>query len=137
MNQTYDHPHNDKIEGSYAIIWVPISFYEAWIDTEQKWFDFISNSMPCYLVRQPWSLNSAVVNFMKQEWNYGGEAIMVVLDSEGMITNLNALDMVFIWGSKAYPFSLSRENELWDGEKWKMQLITNEIHPILTQWVTY
>ncbi|KAK8363336.1 hypothetical protein V6Z11_A03G157800 [Gossypium hirsutum] len=122
-------------EQFYAIIWVPISFYEAWIDTEQKWFDFISNSMPCYLVRQPWSLNSAVVNFMKQEWNYGGEAIMVVLDSEGMITNSNALDMVFIWGSKAYPFSLSRENELWDGEKWKMQLITNEIHPILTQWV--
>ncbi|TYJ43366.1 hypothetical protein E1A91_A03G147700v1 [Gossypium mustelinum] len=110
VNQTYDHPHNDKTEGSYAIIWVPISFYEAWIDTEQKWFDFISNSMPC-------------------------EAIMVVLDSEGMITNFNALDMVFIWGSKAYHFSLSRENELWDGEKWKMQLITNEIHPILTQWV--
>ncbi|MBA0828670.1 hypothetical protein Goarm_013317 [Gossypium armourianum] len=135
VNQTYDHPHNDKIEGSYAIIWVPISFYEAWTDAEQKLFDFISNSMPCYLVRQPWSLNSAVVNFMKQEWNYGGEAIMVVLDSEGMITNLNALDMVFIWGSKAYPFSLSRENELWDGEQWKMQLITNEIHPILTQWV--
>ncbi|XWS34693.1 hypothetical protein CRYUN_Cryun21dG0059600 [Craigia yunnanensis] len=75
------------------------------------------------------------MNFMKQERKYGDESIMVVLDSEGTITNLNALDMVFIWGSEAYPFSLSRENELWDGEHWTMQLMTNEIHPILTQWV--
>ncbi|XWS69116.1 hypothetical protein CRYUN_Cryun04dG0151700 [Craigia yunnanensis] len=135
VHQTYDHPHRKKVEGSYAIIWVPISFSETWTDTEEKWFNFLSNSMPCYSVRQPWSLYPAVINFMKQEWNYGGEAIMVVLDSEKTITNLNALDMVFIWGSEAYPFSLSRENELWDGEQWTMQLITNEIHPILTQWV--
>ncbi|KAK6242187.1 hypothetical protein SCA6_007576 [Theobroma cacao] len=134
VHQTYDHPHK-KVEGSYEMIWVPISCSETWTDTEEKWFNFLSNSIPCYSVRQPWSLNSAVINFMKQEWNYGDEAIMVVLDSEGMTTNLDALDMVFIWGSEAYPFSLSRENELWKGEHWTMQLITNEIHPILTQWV--
>ncbi|XWS22716.1 hypothetical protein CRYUN_Cryun29cG0060200 [Craigia yunnanensis] len=116
VHQTYDHPHRKKVEGSYAIIWVPISVSETWTDGEEKWFNFLSNSMPCYAVRQPWSLNSAVINFMKQEWKYGDEAIMVVLDSEGTITNLNALDMVFIWGSESYPFSLSRENELWDGE---------------------
>ncbi|XVF02599.1 hypothetical protein REPUB_Repub04eG0188500 [Reevesia pubescens] len=136
VHQTYDHPYREKVEGTYAILWVPISFSETWTDgVEEKWFNFLSNSIPCYSVRQPWSLNSAVINFMKQEWNYGGEAIMVVLDSEGTVTNMNALDMVFIWGSEAYPFSLSRENELWDGEHWTMQLMTNQIHPILTQWV--
>ncbi|XP_022734843.1 protein SIEVE ELEMENT OCCLUSION C [Durio zibethinus] len=135
VHQTYDHPHRKKVEGSYAIIWVPISVSDTWTDAEEKWFNFLSNSIPFYSVRQPWSLNSAVINFMKQEWKYGDEAIMVVLDSEGTITNLNALDMVFIWGSEAYPFSLSRENELWDGQHWTMQLMTNEIHPILTQWV--
>ncbi|GMJ13242.1 hypothetical protein like AT1G67790 [Hibiscus trionum] len=135
VNQTYDHPHREKVEGSYAIIWVPISFSEVWTAAEEKRFNFLSNSMPFYSVRQPWSLNSSVINFMKQEWSYRGEAIMVVLDPEGTITSSNALDMIFIWGSRAYPFSLSRENELWDGEQWTMQLITNGIHPILTQLV--
>ncbi|KAK8627460.1 hypothetical protein V6N13_135071 [Hibiscus sabdariffa] len=135
VNQTYEHPQREKVEGSYAIIWVPISFSKVWTDAEEKWFNFLSNTMPFYSVRRPWSLNSAVINFMKQEWNYRGEAIMVVLDSEGTITSTNALDMVFIWGPRVYPFSLSRENELWDGEQWTMQLITNEIHPILTQLV--
>ncbi|KAE8688343.1 putative Sieve element occlusion e [Hibiscus syriacus] len=134
VNQTYDHPHREKVEGSYAIIWVPISSSEVWTNAEEKRFNFLSNSVPFYLVRKPWSLNSAVINFMKQEWNYRGEAIMVVLDSKGTITSSNALDMVFVWGPRAYPFSLSRENELW-GQQWTMQFITNEIHPILTQWI--
>lgn len=126
------------VEGSYTIIWIPISVSEKWTDAEEKWFKFLSDSIPFYSVRQPWSLNSAVINFMRQEWKYEGEATMVVLDSAGTVTNLSALDMVFIWGSsEAYPFSISRENELWDGEHWTMQLMTNEIHPILTQWVRY
>ncbi|KAE8705503.1 putative Sieve element occlusion e [Hibiscus syriacus] len=135
VNQTYDHPHREKVEGSYAIIWVPISSSEVWTNADERWFNFLSNSVPFYSVRKPWSLNSTVINFMKQEWNYRGEAIMVVLDSEGTITSSNALDMVFIWGPRAYPFSLSRENELWDGQQWTIQFITNEILPILTQRV--
>ncbi|XVE85193.1 hypothetical protein DITRI_Ditri17bG0072200 [Diplodiscus trichospermus] len=135
VHQTYDHPQRKKVEANYAIIWVPISVSETWTEAEKKLFNFLSNSMPFYSVRKPWSLNSVVINFMKQEWKYGDETIMVVLDSEGTITNLNALDMVFIWGPEAYPFSVSRENKLWDGQHWTMQLLTNEIHPILTQWV--
>ncbi|OMO81589.1 hypothetical protein COLO4_23504 [Corchorus olitorius] len=134
LHQTHDHPN--KAEGSYAIIWVPISLSEKWTDDEKHWFNVLSSSMPFYSVRQPWSPNSAVIeNLMKQVWHNEDEAIMVVLNLEGAVTNLNALDMVFIWGPEAYPYSVTREFELWNGEQWTLQLMTKDIHPILTQWV--
>lgn len=60
---------------------------------------------------------------------------MVALDPKGMVTNYNAIDMVYIWGAKAYPFSASREIELWEEEKWTMQFLVDEIDTLLTTWV--
>ncbi|KAL3511364.1 hypothetical protein ACH5RR_030765 [Cinchona calisaya] len=79
VQQTYDHPHQEKIGQ-----------------------------------RQPWLLISVVVNFIKQEWNFKEEPMMVVLDTNGMITNSNAMDMIWIWGAKPFPFSTLREKELWE-----------------------
>ncbi|GLU03177.1 hypothetical protein SLE2022_203920 [Rubroshorea leprosula] len=135
VHQIHDHPHRKKLEGIYAIVWIPISYSGSWTGSEEESFNFLSNSLPWYSVRKPWSLNSAVVNFFKKEWKCEEKTTMVVLDSQGMITNLNAIDMVLIWGPKAYPFSISRQKELWEEEKWTMQLLIDEIDPFLAQWV--
>jgi len=47
---------------------------------------------------RPWMLYSAVVNYIKQEWNYKNVPLIVVLDSQGMVRKSNAMDMVFIFG---------------------------------------
>lgn len=60
---------------------------------------------------------------------------MVVLDSRGMVTNSNAIDMVMSWGARAYPFSASREEELWEEENWTMRLLIDSIDPQLANWV--
>lgn len=60
---------------------------------------------------------------------------MVVFDSRGMVTNTNAIDMVMIWGVSAYPFSVSREEELWTVENWKLKLMIDEIDLLLAHWV--
>lgn len=60
---------------------------------------------------------------------------MVVMDADGAITNLNAIDMLRIWGVKAYPFSSSREEELWETENWGLHLIVDGIDQLLTYWV--
>lgn len=60
---------------------------------------------------------------------------MVVLDTNGMVTNSNAMDVIWIWGAKAFPFSLLREKELWEVENWTLQHIINGIDPLLTKWV--
>ena len=61
--------------------------------------------------------------------------LIVVLDSQGMVRKSNAMDMVFIWGARAYPFSTSKEKELRDEENWTLKLLLDEIDPLLTTWV--
>lgn len=136
IQQTYDHPQHKVFQESYKLVWVPIPASNLWTDAEMTSFRFLSHTLPWYSIRQPRFLNSVVVKFIKQVWNYkDDEPVMVVLDPQGNVSNLNAMDMVYIWGAKAYPFSDSREKELWQEEKWRLQLLVGEIDPLLTNWV--
>lgn len=136
VQQTYDHPLHNKYKESYDIVWVPVPCSETWTDAEFSSFNFFSNSLPWYSIRKPWLLSSAVMNCMKQAWNYTGEPLLVVLDSKGMVTNVNAIDMAMIWGARAYPFSASREQELWEEEEnWTLRLLIDDIDPLLAYWV--
>lgn len=60
---------------------------------------------------------------------------MVVLDEDGLVSNTNAIDIMWIWGTKAFPFSTSREKELWKEARWGVGLILNGITPLLSEWV--
>ncbi|KAM6562374.1 hypothetical protein CsatB_022372 [Cannabis sativa] len=135
VQQTCDNPYNEILEESYEVVWIPIPDSNSWTDAEKRSFRVLSQSIPWCSIKQPWSLNSGVVTFIKQEWNYRDDPIMVVLDSQGNLSNLNALDLIFIWGVKAYPFSNSREKELWEEQSWNLQLLVDEIDPLLTNWV--
>ncbi|XP_021746786.1 protein SIEVE ELEMENT OCCLUSION C-like [Chenopodium quinoa] len=133
--QTYDHLLHDKQDRSYDILWIPISTSENWSNNEVTIFNVISNSLPWYSIRQPWLLSSATIYYAKEEWKFDERPIMVALDPTGMITNFDAADMVWIWGAKAYPFSASREKELWSTEKWNLRLLLDSIDPLFTMWV--
>ncbi|BBG94003.1 hypothetical protein Prudu_002179 [Prunus dulcis] len=135
VQQTHNHPHKKNAEDSYRIVWVPIPVSNQWTDAEETIFEYLSNSLPWFSIRQPWLLNSAVVKFIKEAWNYKNEPVMVVLDSQGTVTNSNAIDLLFIWGPKAYPFSASREEELWQEQNWTLQFMMDEIDLLLTKWV--
>ncbi|KAM7250943.1 hypothetical protein ACFE04_022826 [Oxalis oulophora] len=119
----------------FEIVWVPISVHETWTDSEERSFDFLSNSLPWYTIRQPWQLSSAVINYIKQDWKYKQEPLMVVLNSQGNVTHPNALNMMCVWGSRAYPFTMSREKQLWEEENWSLNLIIDGIDPLLSKWV--
>ncbi|KAK1575813.1 hypothetical protein Q3G72_008541 [Acer saccharum] len=134
IHQTYDHPDNKKLEGSYEIVWIPISFSDTWTDDEEISFEFLSSSLPWYSVRKPKLLDSAVIQFIKEDLNFKDNPILVVLDSQGMVTHLNALDMVVVWGARAYPFSVLKEIELWEEEKWTLKLMIEEINPLFTKY---
>lgn len=136
IQQTCNHPHNKSVEGSYVIIWIPISLSERWTDAEQRSFIFFHNNVPWYTISKPWSLNKGVQTFIRQAWNFEGEPLMVVLDSQGKVSNSNAVDMVLIWGgAQAFPFSSSREAELWEEETWSLHLLIDQIDHFLTRMV--
>ncbi|KAJ0094960.1 hypothetical protein Patl1_15995 [Pistacia atlantica] len=114
VHQTYDHPHSKNLEGSYEIVWVPISFSDTWTNAEKESFDLLSNYLPWFSVWQPQSLDSAVVKFIKQEWKFKDEPIMVVLE---------------------FKRDVSKEIQLWEKENWTLQLMIDEIDPQLAKWV--
>ncbi|KAF5955393.1 hypothetical protein HYC85_008249 [Camellia sinensis] len=43
--------------------------------------------------------------------------------------------MALIGGAMAFPFSTSRENELWEEETWNLQLLLDGIDPLVAKWV--
>ncbi|XP_056685945.1 protein SIEVE ELEMENT OCCLUSION C isoform X2 [Spinacia oleracea] len=129
VHQTYDHPLHGKVDRSYDILWIPISTSGKWSNNEVTIFNLLSNSLPWYSIRQPWSLSSTTINYAKKEWEFDENPSMVVLDPTGTVTNINADDMIWIWGAKAYPFSASREKEMWRTEKWNMRLLLDTIDP--------
>lgn len=135
VQQTFDHPLHNNLKQSYDILWVPISTSNKWSNNDITIFNFLSNSLPWYSIRQPWSLSSTTINYAKEMWQYHEQPIMVVLDPTGMVLNINAIDMVWIWGMKAYPFSFSREEELWRNERWNLRILLDSIDPLSTMWV--
>ncbi|KAG5521987.1 hypothetical protein RHGRI_034267 [Rhododendron griersonianum] len=135
VQQMHDHPQRLTLEGRYEVLWIPIPTFDTWTYTEEQIYEFLSKSLPWYTIRQPRSLHPIVVKFIQQEWNFKQDPIMVVLDSQGKITNSNAFDMAMVWGAMAYPFSISRENELWGEETWNFQLLLDRIDPLVAKWV--
>ncbi|VVA90981.1 unnamed protein product [Arabis nemorensis] len=136
LQQLYDHPSNTTTEQNYEILWIPIPSSQKWTDEEKGNFNFFSNSLPWISVRRPWLMSSTVLNFLRTEWPYrDGETMVVVMDPKGRVMNMNAMDMVLIWGIRAYPFSVSREDELWEEDGWSMQLLLEGIHPAFETWV--
>ncbi|GFP88319.1 hypothetical protein PHJA_000975600 [Phtheirospermum japonicum] len=135
LQQTCYHPNHTDTEEHYAIIWVPIQSSREWTHADKATFELVSNSLPWFSIRTPWSLNSTIINYIKHEWDFGNDPIMVVLDENSVVTNSDAMDMVWIWGPTAFPFSASRENELWGEANWDLHLIINGISALSSHWV--
>jgi len=135
VQQTCDHPLNERLKESYKIVWIPLPSSDSWTEAEESSFNFLSDSLPWHAVRKPRLLSPAVIKYIRERWNYKDEPIMVALDSRGKVTNYNALDMINIWGAKAYPFSASKEEDLWQDQNLTMQLLLDEINPLLAYWV--
>ncbi|KAK4256637.1 hypothetical protein QN277_006338 [Acacia crassicarpa] len=135
VQQTSDHPLNDELKDSYKIIWVPLPSSDGWIEAEETSFNILSEFLPWYAIRKPRLLSSAAVKYIKEELNYKEEPQMLVLDSNGRVINSNAIDMIKIWGPRAYPFSASKEAELWEDENLTMKLLIDDINLLLAYWV--
>ncbi|KAK9117380.1 hypothetical protein Sjap_016327 [Stephania japonica] len=130
IQQTSSGPQRVENERGHEIVWVPISS-SSWTDVEIETFTHFSNNLPWYSLRKPWLLSKAALNYIKQMWEFIDEPLMVVLDTSGTVTSINAMDMIYIWGVLAYPFSTLKEEQLWQETSWSLQLVISEIDPSL------
>nr|POF20174.1 protein sieve element occlusion b [Quercus suber] len=105
---------HEKMKSKYKIMWIPI--VEPWTSVTKQEFDIQRQNMPWYVVQQFSSISG--INYVKEQWQFKNEPIIVVLNPQGKVENRNALHMIMAWGEWAIPFTRSKEDELRKRDDW-------------------
>ncbi|KAJ6903857.1 hypothetical protein NC651_021125 [Populus alba x Populus x berolinensis] len=125
-----------RAENQYEIVWLPVMDRSTpWNETKKKQYEDFQSSMPWYSVYHPSLLDVAVIRYIKEVWHFNEKPLLVVLDPQGKVVNPNAIHMMWIWGSLAFPFTSLREEGLWKEETWKIDLLADNIDPTLSSWI--
>nr|CAD1824466.1 unnamed protein product [Ananas comosus var. bracteatus] len=130
--QIYNDIHHGRLERHYEIIWLPITDkHDPWDESKDATFHRLVSVMPWYSAHHPSSVDPVVAKYVREMWHFEKKPLLVVLDPQGRVVCPNALHMIWIWGSLAYPFTSNREEALWKEETWRLEFLIDEIDPIL------
>ena len=138
LEQIYNESRQNgtRLENLYEVVWVPIVDPTLqWSDPMQKKFETLKSTMPWYTVHHPSLIDRAVVRFVRERWHFRNNPILVVLDPQGRVVSPNAIHMMWIWGSNAFPFTSLREEALWKGETWRLELLVDGVDLTILDWV--
>ncbi|KAE8665022.1 myosin heavy chain kinase B-like [Hibiscus syriacus] len=123
------------IESQYEVIWIPIvNRSTPFDDTKMTQFESVQATMQWHSVVHPSMIQPVVIRYIKEVWGFSKKPLLVVLDPQGKVVNHNAMHMMFIWGSAAYPFTKLREEALWKGETWRIELLADSIDTNINNW---
>ncbi|XP_030531296.1 protein SIEVE ELEMENT OCCLUSION B-like [Rhodamnia argentea] len=130
-----------RAEYQFEIVWLPIVDIDpksaAWDMTHQQKFEELQSIMPWHTVHHPSILDPAVIKYIREVWRFSKRFIIVALDPQGKLASPNALHMIRIWGSVAYPFTKEREEALWKDESWRLELIIDGLDDgTIMEWTT-
>jgi len=127
--------HEARLDSQYEVVWVPIVDRSVQSDAMKEKFESMQSSMPWFTVYHPSLIEKEVIRFIKEVWHFRNKPILVVLDPQGKVVCPNALHMMWIWGSSAFPFTSLREEYLWRDETWRLELLVDGIDPVILNWV--
>ncbi|KAI6700779.1 hypothetical protein NL676_015103 [Syzygium grande] len=120
----------------YELVWIPVVDRSVqWTDPMQKHFEGLKSTMPWYTVNHPSLIHKAVILLIKEKWHFRNKPILVVLDPQGRVVCPNAIHMMWIWGSNAFPFTTLREEALWKEETWRLELLVDGIDQTILNWI--
>ncbi|XP_022751869.1 protein SIEVE ELEMENT OCCLUSION B-like [Durio zibethinus] len=129
--------HATRLESQYEVVWIPVvdrSVVPLTDETRTK-FETLRSTMPWYSVEDPLLIEKPVIRFLKEVWHFRTKPILVVLDPLGKVVSPNAIHMMWIWGSNAFPFTSLREEALWREETWRLDLLVDGIDPLILNWI--
>ncbi|XP_027347273.1 protein SIEVE ELEMENT OCCLUSION B [Abrus precatorius] len=125
-----------RMESRYELVWIPIVDPNTeWTEQKQKQFETLLETMAWYAVCHPSMIGKPVIWFIQSEWKYKNKPILVVLDPQGRVSCPNAIHMMWIWGSAAFPFTSAREEALWNEETWRLELLVDGIDTEILNWI--
>ena len=124
-------------ESQYEVVWIPVvDRFTPRTEEKNRQFETQKEIMPWYSVDHLSSIDQVVIKYIKETWGFNKKPLLVVLDPQGRVVNNNAIHMMWIWGSTAFPFSSMREEELWKEETWRMELLADSVDPRIPIWVS-
>ncbi|XP_028051172.1 protein SIEVE ELEMENT OCCLUSION B-like [Camellia sinensis] len=128
--------HGTRLDNLFEMVWIPIMNQSVqWIEPMQRQFESMQSMMTWYTVHHPSLTDRLVIRFIKKKWHFKNNPILVVLDPQGKVVSPNAIHMMWIWGSNAFPFTSLREEALWKEETWKVELLVNGIDQTILNWI--
>ncbi|KAG6635040.1 protein SIEVE ELEMENT OCCLUSION B-like isoform X1 [Carya illinoinensis] len=114
----------------YEVVWFPVvDRLSPHADQEKAKIKFqeLQSMMQWYSVIDPWTVEPAVIKYIKEMWSFNKKSILVSLDPQGRVASSNALHMMWIWGTLAIPFSVEKEETLWKSAFWGLALLIDGI----------
>ncbi|KAL5829285.1 hypothetical protein ACOSQ3_018753 [Xanthoceras sorbifolium] len=128
--------HPTRTESQYEVVWMPIvDRTTPWTEAKQQQFESLQNMMSWYSIHHPSMVDPAVIRYVKEFWHFNKRPVLVVLDLQGKVVNTNALHMMWIWGSLAFPFTSAREEALWREESWRLELLADTVDTAIPLWI--
>ncbi|KAH7546543.1 hypothetical protein FEM48_Zijuj01G0212000 [Ziziphus jujuba var. spinosa] len=116
----------------YKMVWIPVM--EQWTPERLDLFIQLRDQMPWYTV-QMFSSPVAGIKFIKEEWHFNGQPVVVLLNQQGEVENPNALPLIRLRGMDAFPFAKVAEDAIRNLDNW-LHLVANHIHLSMQSWVS-
>ncbi|KAH9290212.1 hypothetical protein KI387_034329, partial [Taxus chinensis] len=94
----------------FEVVWMPI--VDAYHDT---WGPYVRavEYMPWPAMRDPWSIEPAVLKFVREDLDFENSPLLVLVDKKGRFScNHNFKQVVERWGVESYPFTVEKVNQL-------------------------
>lgn len=124
------------IRNDFELVWIPmVDSLQIQTEATKRQLQFCQEYVPWYSVRQPSFISKPVKRLIKEKFHYRNRQILVVMDPLGRVVNLNALHMMWIWGTVGFPFEKTKELLLWQEETWRLELLVNGIDVSLLYWI--
>lgn len=128
--------HPTRMDNQFELVWIPIVDRSIqWTDAMQRQFETVQSTMPWYSVYHPSLIDRSVIRFIREKWHFRNKPILVVMDGQGRVLCPNAIHMMWIWGSAAFPFTSTKEEALWKDETWRLELLVDGIDPKILEWI--
>ncbi|PON74643.1 Sieve element occlusion [Trema orientale] len=126
--------HNPtRTESQYDLVWVPV--VDLWVSEKNKLFESLRGLMEWFSVYHPLMVPLEVIRYIKEKWNFSKKPQVVVMDTQGKIVHTNAIHMMCIWRSQAYPFSTAQEKLMWEKTSWSIDLLVDDLEPNMATWL--
>uniref|UniRef100_A0A7N0ZR50 Sieve element occlusion C-terminal domain-containing protein n=1 Tax=Kalanchoe fedtschenkoi TaxID=63787 RepID=A0A7N0ZR50_KALFE len=121
-----------SVQQDYEIVWVPI-LSGQWTTSSEEKCAKLSQMMSWYMIEHPNFISENTKKFIKHVWKFKRRPIVVAIDKDGDVVCPNGIHMMYIWGSKAFPFTLLRERSLWNSTEARLDSLVFDIDPNITR----